>query len=485
MFKKLLSNLPFNPSLINQVAFYAKRVHRESSVRKTGLIILVLAMVVQLFAILSPPQASMATSNNDLIDGGFSSRDQAVLHCLDSHIDFNKILAHYGITCSDVAVASDVTLHSTDYNRNLYSMGRINYPIAGEQPVTIADTNNGTDTLWLRFLWGWDKSGTVSTYRALSGTTKFGLRFFILYNCGNLVFVGIPNPPQICAFNPNILASDTKCFEPCPISGKQNLPKTSPQCFEPCPYNHSIPANSPQCFQPCKYDSQISAGSPKCFEPCKYDSRIPTTSPNCKPCKDAQTRDDKTACLELHKTATNVTEHINDANNTTAKPGDIIKYTLSVTNKGKATVPKFVIQESISDILDYATVVDLQGGKLDKYGMVVWPAQDIATKQVVKKVITVKIKNPLPATPRSSSDPGHFDMIMTNVYGDSVTIKLPPPITKQTEITVQTLPNTGPGTSLVVGFGVTVIVGYFFARSRLMAKELDVVRTDFTTSGGY
>ena len=70
-------------------------------------------------------------------------------------------------------------------------------------------------------------------------------------------------------------------------------------------------------------------------------------------------------------------------------------------------------------------------------------------------------------------------MTMTNVYGDTVTIKLPPSITKQTELVTTELPKTGPGTSLAIGFVLTTVVGYFFARSRLMAKELDMVRKDF------
>ena len=80
MFKKLISNLPFNPSLIEQVSFYAKRIHKESSVRRTGLFVLGLAMLVQMLAVFSPPQATMDRSNNDIVNGGFVNRDQAVLH---------------------------------------------------------------------------------------------------------------------------------------------------------------------------------------------------------------------------------------------------------------------------------------------------------------------------------------------------------------------------------------------------------------------
>jgi hypothetical protein len=50
---------------------------------------------------------------------------------------------------------------------------------------------------------------------------------------------------------------------------------------------------------------------------------------------------------------------------------------------------------------------------------------------------------------------------------------------------VETIPNTGPGTSLVMGFTLVTIVGYFFARSRIMAKELVLLREEYAPSGGF
>ena len=52
MFKKLISNLPFNPSLIGQVSFYAKRLRKEESIRRAGFGFMALAMFIQLFAVI-------------------------------------------------------------------------------------------------------------------------------------------------------------------------------------------------------------------------------------------------------------------------------------------------------------------------------------------------------------------------------------------------------------------------------------------------
>jgi hypothetical protein len=204
-----------------------------------------------------------------------------------------------------------------------------------------------------------------------------------------------------------------------------------------------------------------------------------------KACDESSSTKNVEECVDIHKKARNITQNISDANNTTAKPGDVIEYTLIAENTANIGVPKFIVQENASDILDYADITDFGGGKLEKGNLLTWPASAIKAKSKLTKTFKVRVKSPLPSTPTSTSDRGHFDMTMTNVYGDTITIKLPPPITKQTEIVTQNLPNTGPGTSLAIGFGVTTIASYFFARSRLMAKELDEVRKEYTTSGGY
>jgi hypothetical protein len=69
-FNKLISNLPFNKGLISQVRFYSKRLRNESSIRRTGLIFISLAFVVQIFTLAIPAQAVVSGSSNDIIWGG-------------------------------------------------------------------------------------------------------------------------------------------------------------------------------------------------------------------------------------------------------------------------------------------------------------------------------------------------------------------------------------------------------------------------------
>lgn len=58
MFEKLLSALPsyYDSGVARQVSFYARRMREESTIRRTGLIFIVLAFLIQFFAVLNPPQ---------------------------------------------------------------------------------------------------------------------------------------------------------------------------------------------------------------------------------------------------------------------------------------------------------------------------------------------------------------------------------------------------------------------------------------------
>ena len=158
MFKKLLTNLPYNPSLIGQVSFYAKRLHGEERIRRIGLVFVALSFLIQMFAFISTPEPTLAESDNDIIRGGFQTRDQAVLHCLNGAIDFNKILTYYGDNCDDVARASTVTIRST--SADYHSLGRTQQGATIFRPITnrtnqtgeYAVTIPGVQTLWMKYL---------------------------------------------------------------------------------------------------------------------------------------------------------------------------------------------------------------------------------------------------------------------------------------------------------------------------------------------
>ncbi len=557
MFQKLITNLPFNPSLINQVSFYAKRIKQEESLRRIGLIFVVLAMFIQMFAVIAPPEPTLAASSNDIIRGGFANVQQATLHCLNNASDFPKILNHYGISCDNIAKARTVTIRSTDHGGQLYSMGRHARGPVGKnnKPTDEYAVNIAGNTYYMRRLASFD-SGASSTYKALSGTTANGTPFLVLYNCGNIVLVGrnqtpppqkapapTPPPPPTMSTIPKtnnsscevtsvpgvinkgesfsatirVKNSGTTSWDPSAGytigsedprdnmnwgTNRVSLPKAvSPSSSLDINASFVAPS-SPGTYQfswqmlqtgvewfGSSCAKPVTVVVPKIPPPTDACTDIPGNqqdSSECAPCEESETNTDVASCLVLAKTASNDTQAIKDANGTTANAGDQITYTLSVTNKGKVEMKDFVFDEILVDVLEYADLQTNEGAKFNKEtGTLTWQSVNIQPGETVQKAFVVKVKPSIPETPKSASDPTSYDLTMTNVFhGVTVNIHLPPGVGKTTEQVVTTLPSTGPGTSVIIGFFLTSIVAYFFARSRLIGKELEIIRTDFAQTGG-
>ncbi len=556
MFKKLLSNLPYNPSLIGQVSFYAKRVHAEESVRRLGFIFIVLSLFVQMTAVFNTPQPSLAQSNNDIIPGGFASKESAINHCTADNYQFGTILSYFGITCTDLSNSTTQTIRSTDYDGKLLSLGRNPSSIPGEKKIVIDGV-----TYYQRHLKGFD-SGNYSPYKALVGATSSGMTFMVLYVCGNPVVLET-DEPEVRPEPAPVLTPFTRPEHPAPVHNEvpghaacSRLEATSlsrtrvrftaytegerykvvkykfdygdgetrtysskrtsmsrTHYYDPGTYQavatayfevvnelgeyasaaHSCTASVTVHPRPAPTQESpddecpLVPGIQTDKDDCDVCPEIPgnqSTESECKPCDASSTLEDIEACLTLSKTARNNTQNIKDANGTVASGGDEITYTLTTINNGRIAIENHVIQENVADVLEYATLTDLDGGELGQDNIIRWPAEDLRPGETEAKKITFKVMDPIPQTPVSISHPASFDLTMTNVYGNTVNISLPPTAIKTTEKYVSQLPNTGPAESLLAVVSITIFAGYLFARSRLFAKELDIVKTDFASTGG-
>jgi uncharacterized repeat protein (TIGR01451 family) len=503
MFEKLLSLVPYNPGLLHQLSFYGQRMREEASIRRLGVFFVALAFIVQFAAVMSPPQQAAAAtgSSNDLIRGGFSSREDAYNHCMGgiSGEEYGSIMHDFGVKCADIKTADSKYITVGGNSNNYYSMGRTSY--GAKNPTTGKSTNehaypgvpkNGT--LYARHLSSFYGDNNAQEH-VLEVHASTGHTVYLMYVCGNIVTSGLPveatvieatplptptppaptppapappapTPPVTCPAG-QINYGGT-CYPPCP--GNPAVPYGSSGC-QLCPFNSAIGASDAQCPQPCPYNQTLPANSPQCFKPCPYNNAIPADNASCKPCDKSTGQQDALACVVLHKKALNSTQNIVNANNTTAQPNDVIVYTLSAENTGKADIDKYTFQESLGDVLDYADVVDLHGGNMDKNNIVSWPVEKIKAGNIAGHQITVKVKNPIPSTPVGTSNTAQFDLIMTNTYGDTINIKVPAPPIKAIQAAATNLPNTGPGATIILAASVVMISGYFYGRARLLAKE--------------
>jgi fimbrial isopeptide formation D2 family protein len=188
------------------------------------------------------------------------------------------------------------------------------------------------------------------------------------------------------------------------------------------------------------------------------------------------------------KSVSNTTSGTKDANKTSVNVGDTLIFKLTTENVTSSDYKKYQGQDYFGDVLNYAQVLDMnqlskQGIKLDKDGYLRWTSPVIKANTSEVKTITVKIKDIIPSTNQPSSASHDFDCEISNKYGNEVIMNVNCPLVKNIEQVTNTLPNTGPGAGMVISVGLAMLVGYFFMRSRLIGKELELLRNEFNSGG--
>lgn len=204
---------------------------------------------------------------------------------------------------------------------------------------------------------------------------------------------------------------------------------------------------------------------------------------------DCEEEVDFDAPITEEKSVVNLTQKLDEAQtinpNSRARANDELLYTLTTNNTLNYAREDIEIRDYVGDILDYADLdvayLKEQGGEYDEeHQEVVWKNVSIPANTSVNHSFKVKMKATIPATNSPSTLGTAYDCEISNEYGNEVSLKVACPAVKG----VETLPNTGPGASLVGGMSITFIVGYFYARSRLLKKELSIIKNDFISTGG-
>lgn len=548
MFRKLISNLAFSPALVGQLGFYAKRLKKEEATRRIGLIFTALALVMQSFAVFSPPEAANASSTNDFVSGGVSSKAQYLANYDRNNRNLKDVFNAVGITRAEIAAATENKyIHSGSTNPTYLSWGHQSRFSAsqGEKLYKIPVAPSGTTTInsYARPM----KLYGSYTAKVMTGYSKKVGWFAVIYSCGNLVTVTYP-PIQKCPTNytgvyPNCTAPPKLCTVP----GKEKLPANSPDC-KPTPiakceglkiaklinsyqftgtgsvaggatiksYTYVIkrdgkvvktetvsstsPVNTYVYSQSLKgsYSVELTVATslgnktgPDCVKTfnipppqmCPQMPTLPVGSPECQPCPGDTTiwiKDEKCAANVIQtKSANNVTRGNVEATTEKAKAGDKIVYTLTVANHGKATSETELV-EDLSDVAEYATVIDPGSGTYDTtLKKLTWASITLQPGQSQTRMFTIQVFNTIPAMGQGVSDRASYDCTMTNTFGNSIDINVECPIQKEiVEQTVAELPHTGPRENMMFAGALFSVVAYFYARSRQMKKEVRLIRRD-------
>lgn len=193
MFRKIVSHLSFSPALVGQLSFYAKRLRKEESTRKMGLIFVALALVVQSLVIFQPPESANASNSNDFVPGGLGLGSNRSLNNFIAPYDANSrnlkdVMTYLGITRSEIVNAQ----YSSWITGTKLSYGY--EPRPGATAIPIKNTAGTTVTTVYAKPMSILNGSNTRIYGWIGHSAKIGW-FAIMQACGNLVTDTIPKPP--------------------------------------------------------------------------------------------------------------------------------------------------------------------------------------------------------------------------------------------------------------------------------------------------
>ena len=181
MFKKLVANLSYSPSLIHELDSYSKSLKRGLLYRKAGLFLLVLLLIVELFTFFIPANSSNQKSSNDLIPFG-STKDTNPFNINNSR--YQNILKGLGLEEKDLKykVTRDFNINEKDNWSILTNKQQVS-SIMGAKPFVI-NTPDNLISLWKNPV----KENIFRTSFSGYEIDKEGKTFLIDSETGNIYF---------------------------------------------------------------------------------------------------------------------------------------------------------------------------------------------------------------------------------------------------------------------------------------------------------
>ena len=197
MFRKLVSNLNFSPALVGQLGFYARRLRKEETTRRLGLVFTALALVIQSFAVFTPPEAANAASSADFVRGGVSSRADFLRHYDRNNNNIRDIFNSLGITRAEIAATKTAQVREPGHYN--WSMTSLYSHAQGQRAWSYDKAGGGKGTVFYRPMTLTQQGGPVHT--VFEGYSKTFGWFAIKKDCGNLITKvppHAPNPQAVC-----------------------------------------------------------------------------------------------------------------------------------------------------------------------------------------------------------------------------------------------------------------------------------------------
>lgn len=189
MFRKLVSNLPYCPALIEDIGFYAKRLKQEEITRRSSFIVAALAVAIQSFAVFSPPEAANASSEQDIIRGGVNSLEDLLVRYERNEEDIKDIYSAAGVTKKEILSTKQDSVRASG---NIYMLSRYGQLSSSEKEISMPypKSTGGTGVRYFSPITSVADQG--AKFRAWVGQSSSLGWFAILQTNGSLVTKGTP-----------------------------------------------------------------------------------------------------------------------------------------------------------------------------------------------------------------------------------------------------------------------------------------------------
>lgn len=113
MFRRIVTELAYSPALASGLNVYIRKLRREEAKRQIGLIFVILAVLVQLFATTLPPESANASNPTAFIDTGIESHEHFLGYYDQNTESVRDLFTALSISREDVKSTTEETIEPT------------------------------------------------------------------------------------------------------------------------------------------------------------------------------------------------------------------------------------------------------------------------------------------------------------------------------------------------------------------------------------
>lgn len=174
---------------MTDIGFYANRLRGEEATRRTTVLFVVFALIMQSLAVFSPPESANASSEQDIVHGGVSSHDDLLLRYDHNESDIKDIYTALGVTRVEIA---DAKAETVSVKKSMYVTTRYGQLGHGTQEVSVSYPRS-TGGVGVRYLTPYGNlSDKLSSIDAWVGTSASLGWFAISKANGGIVLKELP-----------------------------------------------------------------------------------------------------------------------------------------------------------------------------------------------------------------------------------------------------------------------------------------------------